>query len=339
MSGFLHRVPPAQRQMDNHGEQWQSPHRALPRDPQPMDINYGFNYPRSRRSFVDGSALEPEGRYGSRQLPLDEVLSESAHTEFQEQKEDEYPLAETETYDPPHRPVLGRLAVKEDSFLQWFPPGDAAISYIDDQGQMASIPDINIWLVEARSPLLYMAFDQARNGRPHLHLETLTSTCALPFVRYLYTGSYALASATGDLYEDVPTSVLLHCQLYRLGDIFDLADLRMQAYVNIIRQCEFGCSSPEKPIHVWSAVRYLFEHLPKHEKVIEAILNYCISCFSSHRLAEDNEFRQLAYELRPFHQRLCWLATERGRDDADGKLHTYQLLFIPRLTRMQLRLP
>ncbi|KAI7553068.1 hypothetical protein KC331_g1476 [Hortaea werneckii] len=260
--------------------------------------------------------------------PLGELEASNRDTQFSHlQSENDRYLAGADVDDPPQ--FRSGTPVEEDSFLHWYPSGDATLSYPDTDGQLASINNINMWLIEERSPLLYMAFDHSRNGRPHLHLESLTRMTALPFLRFLYTGSYALTSAAGDLYEDVPTSVLLHCQLYRLGDIYDLAELKQQAYLNVLRQCEFGCSSPEKPIDLCAAIRFLYEHLPNHTNGIEAILNYCVTCFISHRLAQDPDFQQLAYELRPFHQKLCWMATERGQDDAEAASAIIQMPFQP----------
>jgi hypothetical protein len=93
--------------------------------------------------------------------------------------------------------------------------------------------------------------------------------------------------------------------MFKLGDIYDLPELKTQAYVNVLRQCEFGCSSPEKPIDLCAAIRYLYKELRNSDMLIDAVINYCVSCFLSHRLAEDPEFKRLAYEHRPFHQGLC----------------------------------
>jgi hypothetical protein len=201
----------------------------------------------------------------------------------------------------------------ESTFLESYPKGDATLTYQNDDGELESIRNVNLLLIEERSPILGMAFETGRSG-PQLFLETLTSATAYPFLRYLYTGSYSLRPITGepgDRYEDVPTSVLLHCQLYRLADIYDLPDLRTQAYVNVLRQCEFGCCSPDKPIDLCAAIRFVYDYLQEHENLIDAILNYCVSCFLQHRLAEDAEFKQLAYDLRPFHQALCKNSMER----------------------------
>ena len=213
----------------------------------------------------------------------------------------------------------------ESTFLESYPKGNATLTYQNDDGELESIRNVNFQLIEESCPILGMAFEPRRSG-PQLFLETLTSTTAYPFLRYLYTGSYSLRPITGepgDRYEDVPTSVLLHCQLYRLADIYDLPDLKSQAYVNVLRQCEFGCSSPEKPIDLCAAIRFVYEYLHEHENLVDAILNYCVSCFLQHRLADDAEFKQLAYDLRPFHQALCKNSMEREFENESKCCQSY----------------
>lgn len=241
----------------------------------------------------------------------------SAHHDSRDYSPAPRSLAGVDEYDPPpqrtqegymHRrspfDMDDATAINEMSFMQWYPAGDAILTYPAANGENATIKDISLFMIEARCPLLAMAFEKRRAGSC-LHLETLCERTAYPFLRFLYTGTYALTSADGDYYEDVPTSVLLHCQLYRLGDMYALADLKSQAYVNVLRQCEFGCSSPDKPIDLCSAIRYVYEELKDHELLIDAIINYCVSCFLRHGLGNDAEFKALAYDLRPFHQALC----------------------------------
>lgn len=159
-------------------------------------------------------------------------------------------------------------------------------------------------LSEERCSLLAVAFEPRSSGL-QLHLEVLTEATAIPFLRYLYTGSHAVNSESGDVYEGVPTSLPLHCQLYHLGDMYDLSALMQQANVNIIRQCDFGCSSPNKPIDLVTAIQYAYEHLCAHAGVLDTIISYCVACFLRHHLAEDEEFKQIAFGLKPFHQALC----------------------------------
>ncbi|TKA75467.1 hypothetical protein B0A55_04583 [Friedmanniomyces simplex] len=243
-------------------------------------------------------------------------MADSTHTLFQEQYEGR-PLihAGLDEYDPP--PHLSRdyrhssspfsldsAPTNEQSFLEWYPKGNATLTFPGHDGELQSIGGIAPWVIESRCPLLAMAFEDSRSG-PQLHLEALSQPAAWPLLRYLYTGSYALTTAAGHYFEDVPTSVLLHCRLYRLADIYALPELRSEAYLNVLRQCEFGCSSPNKPIDLCDAIRFVYGHLQEHEQLIDAIVNYCVSCFQRHRLGEDEQFKELAYTIRPFHQALC----------------------------------
>ena len=80
----------------------------------------------------------------------------------------------------------------ECSFLQLYPCGNATISFYNDENKLESISDINVDLIAKRCPVLAMAFEESRSG-PQVFLEVLTSTTALPFLRFIYTGTYALS--------------------------------------------------------------------------------------------------------------------------------------------------
>ncbi|KAK0835167.1 hypothetical protein LTR03_014177 [Friedmanniomyces endolithicus] len=269
---------------------------------------------------------------------LRNTMGESTHTLFQEQYEGRHLLfAGLEDYDPPShlsRSYLNSLEsapTTERSFLEWYPRGNATLTFPGHDGELQTIGGIPPWVIESRCPLLGMAFEESRSG-PHLHLEALSPPAALPLLRYLYTGSYAMTSAAGDYFRDVPTSVLLHCELYRLADIYELPELRSEAYLNVFRQCEFGCSSPDKPIDLCAAIRFIYEHLQEHEQIIDAIVNYCVSCFQRHHLGDDEHFKELAYTIRPFHQALC--RNSMGREFADENRQTVVVLITSQLQQL-----
>lgn len=188
--------------------------------------------------------------------------------------------------------------------------GMDTLTFPGPHGNIISIHGLHAHIIEDRSPLLAAAFERFKSGQ-RLHLETLSEQTATPFVRFLYTGSYA---ESGD-WEDVPTSLLLHCKMSLLGDIYDMPDLTSQAYVNILRQCEFGCSSPDKPIDLCNAISFIYGNLSNHSQIADAVVHYCVSCFLSHGLGKDAEFKELAYHLRAFHQDLTKAC--KNRDYAD----------------------
>jgi hypothetical protein len=114
---------------------------------------------------------------------------------------------------------------------------------------------------------------------------------------------------------DVPTSVSLHCRMYYLGHLYDLADLKSQAYVNVLRQCEFGCSSPNMPIDLCPAIDFVYRHLQGHDELSDALVQYCVTQCVSHKLHENAEFRKVAFYVRAFHQDLTKACRDRGYED------------------------
>lgn len=125
-------------------------------------------------------------------------------------------------------PIMSALgnSITDTSFLDAYPKGNATLTYSNDHHTLESISNVNIELIGKCSAVLALAFEDSRSG-PRLHLETLTPMTALPFLRFLYCGCYAVQPNNGGvavLFEDVPTSLLLHCQLYHLGDIYDIQD-------------------------------------------------------------------------------------------------------------------
>ncbi|SMR48806.1 unnamed protein product [Zymoseptoria tritici ST99CH_1E4] len=174
-----------------------------------------------------------------------------------------------------------------------------------------SVPGIALRRIEDSCPLLAAAFETTRAG-PRLHLETLNSMTARPFVRFLQSGSYSMTE-DGDIYAVVPSSILLHLQLYHLAIIYELPPLKDQANVNVIRQCEFGCSSPDRPIDLIEGIRYAYKHLHGETGLLNTIISYCVSHLSM--LESTADFRQLASDLRPFSQDLCKENMRRGFED------------------------
>jgi hypothetical protein len=195
------------------------------------------------------------------------------------------------------------------------PPGTDTLTYPGYHQQIASVSGLHAAIIGDRSPLLAAAFEDSRSGR-RLHLETLSSNTVMPFLRFLYTGSYALFGG----WEDVPTSVLLHCKMYWLGDLYDLPELKSQAYVNVLRQFEFGCSSPDKPIDLCSAIDFAYKTLAGHDTISDAIVQYCVTQCLSHKLHEDPEFKSLAFNVRAFHQDLTRVCRDRGYEDESSAM-------------------
>lgn len=214
-----------------------------------------------------------------------------------------------------HMPALATNSIRLCGNSDDLPPGKDVLTYPGNHQQIASVSGLHASIIEDRSPLLAAAFESSNSGQ-RLHLETLCSHTVMPFVRFLYTGSY---SVSGE-WEDVPTSVFLHCKMYHLGNLYDLFDLKSQAYVNLLRQCEFGCSSPEKPIDLCEAIGFAYKTLPGHNNISDALVQYCVSRCLSHKLHEDTEFKDLAFNVNAFHKDLTRVCRERSYEDESSAI-------------------
>lgn len=222
--------------------------------------------------------------------------------------------------DPPEQPARRRDAdIPTD-----LPNGNAVLTYADSLGSLCRIENLHLDIIEQRSPLIAAAFE-ASNRQHCLHLDALTPISARPFVRYIYLGSYAEVEAQ---YEDVPSSLLLHCQLHFLGALFDMHELQDQALVNVIRQCEFACFSPDQPIDLCVAIRFCHEHIDYCRRPLENIVAYCIERFSAHRLGEDSVFLELAYSHKRFHNDLARALVDRNYKD-ESAFDIIRLPFAP----------
>lgn len=161
-------------------------------------------------------------------------------------------------------------------------------------------------------PLLGYSFEDRGRGLHH-SMEATSIELIARFLRFLHTGDYITFDKLG---LEEPCSLLLHAELCRLGDLFDINTLKVQAHYNVIRATEMACSSSQAPEDLVSTIRFIYEQLSDgYEKIIDTVLHYCISCFLQHGLGHSEDFKRLAYEVRQFHTDLCRTNFKRGFGD------------------------
>lgn len=212
----------------------------------------------------------------------------------------------------PSLPAIPRATSYDDkTFLNYFTPGNATLSYSGQDKGASFLQGLDLELIERRCPILGLSFEETRGGGMRFYADILEDATFIPFLRFLYLGTYAWDK----MFDDVPTSLLLHCKMFRIGEVYDLGELRSLSHVNVMRQCHYGCSTPEKPIDLCRAIRFVYEHLREHKGLVDEILSYCVTCFLSHKLGEDDDFKKLACETRYFHQDLCQMVKERNFED------------------------
>jgi len=208
----------------------------------------------------------------------------------------------------------GLPLVTELSFLEDAHPGHLTMNYPDYNGSISTIAHLDRARFTERCPLLEHVIEESRRSgtlTAVIYLDALTPATALAFVRFLYTGYYTFSrrqdnGESVEVFENAPTSLLLHCQMFHLGHVYDLSDLRTQAYVNVLRQCEFGCCTAHPPVDLAEAVALVYQpdlQLRKsYPNLSDAIVDYTVACFLPHHFASDPDLRRLIVEYPEFLQ-------------------------------------
>ncbi|GAB7349908.1 hypothetical protein MBLNU459_g0597t1 [Dothideomycetes sp. NU459] len=186
--------------------------------------------------------------------------------------------------------------------------GNATLNVSYDDGSVASIHQLSVEVIEVACPLLALAFEDTRSGPRH-YIENVSRDAIAALLRFIHVFPRKYIP---DELGSCSISMLLHVQVYRLAQTYDIPALKMQASANITQECELSCSTTFQPPDLCGAIRFIYENLSKEEELIETITNYCVTCFLSNKLGADTEFRSLAYELRQFQQDLCMVNIRRG---------------------------
>ncbi|OCK77059.1 hypothetical protein K432DRAFT_276808, partial [Lepidopterella palustris CBS 459.81] len=205
-------------------------------------------------------------------------------------------------------------------FLENYPPGHASLMVITPDGTISTIDNLHPAIIGQRCPLLEFSFEQGSTGFPKASIEASSHEVALCFLRFLYHGDYLSYDEQGQL----PCSMLIHAELCRMADVFEVPELQVAAHANIIRETELSCSQPFPPVQLCAAIRFIYAHLSDQQPLIDTILNYCVFCFLYHGLGTNEDFRRLAFELQPFHRDLCRTSFKRGFTD-DGAVDIVRL--------------
>lgn len=134
------------------------------------------------------------------------------------------------------------------------------------------------------------------------------------FLRYLYTGSYAVLDQQGVI---IPVSLLMHAELYYYGNLYDVPDLCVQTHRQIGSACEMASYVPIPPEGLFKAIKFIYKNYRDNGlEVRETILHYCINCFIYHQFDKSETFRKLLVEEKAFEQDLFRVNIERKFQDA-----------------------
>jgi hypothetical protein len=183
-------------------------------------------------------------------------------------------------------------------------------------GQVDHISDcISTYQLLDRCPLLYHTFEYGYQSRLQASIEAPSRSAVIALLRFCYTNSYLPPGA-----EDAPISFLLHAQVYKMAEQFDIPELQLVAHGNFSCQVDFACSLPYPPHDLLETIRYVYIYFAdpvsrQHQSLVQTLLNYCISVFQYHRLGESAEFLEVVQQVPEFRQDLCRTNMDRNFSD------------------------
>ncbi|KAF1841961.1 uncharacterized protein K460DRAFT_409400 [Cucurbitaria berberidis CBS 394.84] len=164
-------------------------------------------------------------------------------------------------------------------------------------------------------PLLYHAFEYGFQARPQASIDAPSRTAIISLLRYCYTGSYLTVDA-----EYLPIHLLLHAEIYKMAEDFDVPELQLLAHGNFSCQIDCACALPTPPSDLLETIRFIYQNYAdypsRHEHgLVNNLTNYCISNFFYHKLGANADFAQVVSEIPAFRQDLCRTNIERNFQD------------------------
>ncbi|KAH7380090.1 hypothetical protein BKA66DRAFT_420212 [Pyrenochaeta sp. MPI-SDFR-AT-0127] len=206
------------------------------------------------------------------------------------------------------------------SFLETFGEcgaSNATLKAVLASGQVCHISDhiCPYNLIDA-CPLLYHAFEYGFHSRLQASIDAPSRSAVVSLVRYCYTGSYLSAEEA----EYAPILLLPHAETYKLAEDFNVPALQLLAQGNFSCQVDFACCLPAPPQDLLETIKFVYHHYAaqlsrQQHSLVNTILNYCISNFLYHRLAENTDFLAVVADIPEFRQDLCRTNMERNFQD------------------------
>lgn len=208
------------------------------------------------------------------------------------------------------------------TFLRDSPEGNATI-LVCESFSKSRVSGLDLNRIESRVPLFAALFETTAAG-PLCILDNVPREAVNSFLRYIYLDDYVLL----DCLIDEQCSLLLHVQMYHLGEKYSCPELRNLARLHMLREVELTCSIGKIVLDLCEGIRYLYKHLAHATDIKDLLANYCITCCRYHQLPQRDDFCLLVHSLQAFHQDICSMNMANNfRDEA--ALDIVQLLLPP----------
>jgi hypothetical protein len=192
----------------------------------------------------------------------------------------------------------------------------ATLKVVIAEGRVCHISDrVNPYRLLDTCPLLYHAFEYGSQTRLQASIEAPSRASVVSLLRYCYIGSYLPPGA-----KFAPITLLLHAEVYKMAEDYDIPELQLLAHGNFSVQVDCACSLPTPPHDLLETIRFVYDyfaspHARQQQSLVHTLLNYCISMFQYHKLGESVDFLEVVRQIPEFRQDLCRTNMERNFQD------------------------
>lgn len=194
-------------------------------------------------------------------------------------------------------------------FLEESPAGTATLVIQPANAQPREIHNLSISRIKESCPTLASQFHHTKDDVTRTCvLKRSSITAGISFLRYLYLGEYALYQAD----VDVLIPPLLHLQLFRLAEQWDLPDLQQLVITHLTNNTDPTWGNGYHPMDLCEAIRYLYVEMATRAELRKILADYCVANFVNDGLQSCEYFRQTVYECPPFLRDLCRANMDNG---------------------------
>ncbi|KAF1980749.1 hypothetical protein K402DRAFT_301215, partial [Aulographum hederae CBS 113979] len=166
-----------------------------------------------------------------------------------------------------------------------------------------------------RCPVLAVCLETSKTGSLQCAIETSTKDIGISFLRHIYTGSYDANSSDNRLSRYIDIPVIMHVEMCLLGLNFDVPELCSLALSYFLDSLEVRGSTCSPPESLCATIQLIYQHPEDLAFFKKDLVSYCVTSAKSHKLAQDEAFRQVVFDLPEFWVDLGHLNSERNFAD------------------------
>nr|OQO32454.1 hypothetical protein B0A51_00242 [Rachicladosporium sp. CCFEE 5018] len=179
---------------------------------------------------------------------------------------------------------------------------DVTLIYREASGNDQTLPLLwrnDIYKNSTRLTALLRPASESNYNELNLRLTQVTRLTAIPLVQFLRGGVYGVRETT---------PLVLHVQMYKLGEVYNIVGLRAYALEQLVLYIQYTGATGVPVFGLPDAVRFVYCNLATDCSFVE-IINALVQCvkqgFHAETSREDWVMEQLMEDFPHFHHALC----------------------------------